>query len=363
MMIPIAKIEVDKTTIQAAIRVIKSGQWLHGPFSKNFEEKFAKFSDVKFAASCSSGTTALFLALRSLGIQNRDEVIVPSFSFIATASCVSMCGATPKFVDVNPKNFTLDPNQIQKRISSKTKAIIPVHLFGHPADMKQINEIAKKNSIYVIEDAAQAHGAKYNGKRVGGLSDVACFSFYPSKNLTVCGDGGMITTNNKTIVEKVKILRNHGRKEKYVHHTLGYNFKLSEIQAEIGLVRLQKLEKNNRLRRIIAKKYSDELPENIIKPIEEKWAKHVYHQYSIQTKKRNDLKRFLQKEKIETAVYYPLPIHKQPMYKKFNKEKLPITENLSANILSLPMFPSLTEKEQNKVITAMKKFSKCELGN
>src|SRR3990172_11434114 len=275
-MIPIAKIEVDERTIQAAIRVIKSGQWLHGPFSKNFEEKFAKFSDVKFAASCSSGTTALFLALRSLGIQNGDEVIVPSFSFVATASCISMCGATPKFIDINPENFTLDPNQIQKNISSKTKAIIPVHLFGHPADMKHINEIAKKNSIYVIEDAARSHGAKYNGKRVGSLSDVACFSFYPSKNLTVCGDGGMITTNNKSIIEKVKILRNHGRKEKYVHFTLGYNFKLSEIQAGIGLARLQKLEKNNRLRRIIAKKYSDELPDSVIKPIEEKWAKHVY---------------------------------------------------------------------------------------
>src|SRR3990172_6039515 len=166
----------------------------------------------------------------------------------------------------------------------------------------------------------------------------------------------MITTNNKSIIEKVKILRNHGRKEKYVHFTLGYNFKLSEIQAGIGLARLQKLEKNNRLRRIIAKKYSDELPDSVIKPIEEKWAKHVYHQYSIQTKKRNELKSFLQKEKIETAVYYPLPIHKQPMYKKFNKEKLSVTENLSANILSLPMFPSLTEKEQNKVIIAMKKF-------
>ena len=150
-MIPIAKIEVDEITIQAAIRVIKSGQWLHGPFSKNFEEKFAKFSDVKYAASCSSGTTALFLALRSLGIQNGDEVIVPSFSFVATASCVSMCGATPKFVDINRENFTLDPNQIQKNISSKTKAIIPVHLFGHPADMKYINEIAKKNRYMLLK--------------------------------------------------------------------------------------------------------------------------------------------------------------------------------------------------------------------
>ena len=357
-MIPIAKIEVDEKTIQSAIKVIKSGQWLHGPFSKKFEEKFAKFSETKYAASCSSGTTALFLALKSLGIKKGDEVIVPSFSFVATASSVSMCGAIPVFADINPKNFTIEPNEIQRKISHKTKAIIPVHLFGHPADMKPINEIAKRNSLYVIEDAAQAHGSRYYGKKIGSLSDIACFSFYPSKNLTVCGDGGMITSNNKSLIEKVRILRNHGRREKYTHFTLGYNFKLSEIQAGIGLVRLKDLAKNNNLRRKIAKKYSDELPVEIIKPIEEKWAKHVFHQYSIQSKKRDKLKEYLQKRKIGSAIYYPLPIHKQPMYKEFNEEKLPVTENLSKNILSLPMFPSMTEEEQNIIILSVKKFFK-----
>jgi perosamine synthetase len=354
--VPLAKIEIDSSTIEAAVAALKSGQWLHGPRSVSFEEKFAHFCNTKYACSCSSGTTALFLALKSLGIKKGDEVIVPSFSFVASASSISMCDAIPKFVDIDPINFTIDPKQIEKNITKNTKAIMPVHLFGHPADMDPILEIAKKFSLYVIEDSAQAHGAKYKEKLVGSIGDISCFSFYPTKNLTVCGDGGMITSQNKKLNDSVKILRNHGRKEKYVHEVLGYNFKLSEIQAGIGISRLVKLNKNNLMRRKIAKIYNSELTDKIKKPVEESWAKHVYHQYSIQTKFRNELKDFLAKKNISTAVYYPMPIHKQPMYKKFNKQKLDITEKLSSEILSLPIYPTMKDSEINYVVTNINKF-------
>ena len=186
MNIPITKIEVDKATIDAAVQAIKSGQWLHGKRTEDFEEKFTKLCNTKYAACCSSGTTALFLALKSLGIKKGDEVIVPSFSFVATASAVSMCEATPVFADINSKNFTIDPNDISKKITKKTKGIIPVHLFGHSANMDKIRKIGKDNSLFVLEDAAQAHGSEYKGKPIGSLGDAACFSFYPSKNLTIC---------------------------------------------------------------------------------------------------------------------------------------------------------------------------------
>ncbi|MBT4680351.1 MAG: DegT/DnrJ/EryC1/StrS family aminotransferase [Flavobacterium sp.] len=360
MNIPITKIEVDKATIDAAVQAIKSGQWLHGKRTEDFEEKFTKLCNTKYAACCSSGTTALFLALKSLGIKKGDEVIVPSFSFVATASAVSMCEATPVFADINSKNFTIDPNDISKKITKKTKGIIPVHLFGHSANMDKIRKIGKDNSLFVLEDAAQAHGSEYKGKPIGSLGDAACFSFYPSKNLTICGDGGMITSNNEELINKIKILRNHGRREKYVHEILGYNLKLSEILAGIGIVRLKKLKKNNDLRRKIAKRYSEELTDDIIKPKEESWTKHVFHQYSIISDRRDDLQKMFIKKKIGFGVFYPLPIHKQPMYKSSNKQKLPITEEICSKIISIPMFPSMKKDETTFVIKSINKFFKSK---
>ena len=358
MKIPITKILVDKKTVTAAVDAVKSGQWLHGKRTEEFENQFAKLCNVKYAVSVSSGTTALFLALKKFDIKQGDEVLVPSFSFVATASTVSMCGAKPVFVDIDAKNFTIDPNDIERKITKKTKGIIPVHLFGHPANMNQIMKIAKQRSLFVIEDAAQAHGSSYRGKKIGGIGHAACFSFYPSKNLTVCGDGGMITSNNYDFIEKIKILRNHGRKEKYVHTILGYNFRLNEIQAAIGLVRLKDLAKNNSLRRKIAHRYDSELSQSVEIPKEESWGTHVYHQYSIQTNLRDKLKNYLTKNNINSAIFYPLPIHKQPMYKSHNRVKLPITEKLCSRILSIPIFPTMTKNEQKFVINAINKFVK-----
>ncbi len=355
MKVPLTKIKIDEDTIKAANLALKSGQWILGKRTEEFESEFAKFCNVKYAVCVSSGTTALFLTMKSFDVKKGDEVIVPSFSFIATASTVSMCGATPKFVDVNKKNFTIDPNDIKNKITQKTVGIIPVHLFGHASDMDPIKKIAKEHSIFVLEDAAQAHGTKYKGKLAGGLGDAACFSFYPSKNLTVCGDGGIITSNDKELIQKIKMLRNHGRKTQYEHTMIGYNFRMGEVNAAIGLARLKKLNQNNSKRRKIAYKYNSNL-KNVEKPIEESWTKHVYHQYSILTSKREQLLRFLSKNNIGTAVYYPIPIHKQPIYRKTSKDKLQNTEKISKQILSIPMFPSMNEKEQNYVISKIEEF-------
>ena len=356
--IPVTKMDIDGGTISAAVSAVKSGRWVGGPRAVVFEEKFASLCGTKYAASCSSGTSALFMALLGLGVKSGDEVIVPSFSFVATASSVSMCGAVPVFADVNPENYTIDPAKIGEKISRKTRAIVPVHLFGHPADMRQITRIARKSAIPVIEDAAQAHGAECFGRPVGGLGDAACFSFYPSKNLTVCGDGGMITTDKRPVWERVKILRDHGQTARYVHDILGYNFRLDEIQAGIGSARLGKLGKNNRLRRRIAKRYTKELAEFVGTPAEEKWAHHVYHQYSIRTEYRDKLRAHLLENGVDSAVFYSIPIHKQPMYKRFNSARLPVTNDLSRNILSLPMFPSMTDRQHDRVIRTVKKFFK-----
>lgn len=356
--VTLAEIEIEPQIYKVIKNVLDSKKFILGDNTKNFEEEFAKFCGVKFAACVSSGTAALFLSLSSLDVKKGDEVIVPSLSFIASATPILMLGATPKFVDVNKNNFTLEPKEVEKRITKKTKGIIPVHLYGHPADMDEINKIAKKNSLFVLEDAAQAHGARYKNKRVGSLGTAACFSFYPSKNLTVCGDGGIVVSNNKELIQKVKILRNHGRTEKYLHQVLGFNLRFNEIQAAIGLQMLKKLENRNSIRRKIARKYSKELIGDFIKPYEEKWGEHVYHMYTIRTKSRNKLQKFLKKRGISTGIHYPIPIHKQPVYKKFNKIKLPITEEIAATTLSIPMFPTISNKQQDFVIKMINRFFK-----
>ena len=354
--VPLAEIKIDPDIHRAVKNTLNSGKYILGDNTDNFENKFAKFSGAKYGACTSSGTAAIFLALSSLGVKKHDEIIIPSLSFIATATPILMLGATPKFVDVNSRNYTMDYNIIEKKITKKTKGIIPVHLYGHPVNMNKIKKIARDYSLFILEDSAQAHGAKYKGKMVGSLGDAACFSFYPSKNLTVCGDGGMVVSNNKELIKKVKILRNHGRTEKYLHQVLGFNLRFNEIQAAIGLEMLKKLKNGNSNRRKIARKYSKELVEDVIKPYEEEWAEHVYHMYTIRTKLRNKLQKFLKKRGISTGIHYPIPIHKQPVYKKFNKIKLPITEEITATTLSIPMFPNLSYNQQRYVIENINKF-------
>jgi dTDP-4-amino-4,6-dideoxygalactose transaminase len=358
MVVPLASIEIDMTLKNAVISTLESRNFILGSQVEKFEKDFAKFCGVTYASCVSSGTAAIFLALKTLGLKKGDEVIIPSMSFIATATPLLMIGAKPKFVDIDVKNYTIDTDKIEEEITRKTKGIIPVHLYGNPANMDKIKKIARANSLFVLEDAAQAHGAKYRGKMIGSIGDAACFSFYPSKNLTVCGDGGIVVSKNKDFINNIKILRNHGRTGKHLHHVLGFNLRFNEIQAAIGKVMLAKLRKGNESRRKIAKYYNKNLTKELIKPIEELWAQHVYHMYTVRTSKREELKSFLLKNGIGTGIHYPIPIHKQPLFSKYNKLKLPITEEVSNTTLSLPMFPSMTQNQVKYVVNITNKFFK-----
>ena len=356
MKVSLSNIEINNEIKKVVLSVLDSKKFILGEHTKKFEENFAKLSGVKYAACVNSGTAALFLTLKSLGIKKNDEVILPSLSYVATSTPVSMLNAKPKFVDVNEKNYTIDVDAIEKNITKKTKGIIPVHLYGHPANMDKIKKIAKENSLFVLEDAAQAHGAKYNNKPIGSLGNAACFSFYPSKNLTVCGDGGIVVSNNSDLIKKIKILRDHGRTEKYVHNVLGYNLRFNEIQAAIGNIMLKKLPSSNASRRKIAKYYDQELYSKVITPYIEKWATPVYLMYTIRTKKRDELQKFLKNRGISTGIHYPIPIHKQPVYKEFNKIKMPITEEIADTTLSIPMHPNLPNNQQKYVIKNINEF-------
>lgn len=345
--IPLSKVYMDRDIKEAVCKVLDSGWYILGESVTQFEQKFADFCGVKHAACTSSGTAAIFLSLLALGVGPGDEVIVPSFSFMATASPVLHVGAKPIFVDIALRTYTLDPNEVKKKLSKRTKAIIPVHLYGHPADMDSILEIAEKNNLFVLEDACQAHGAEYKGKKVGGIGHVACFSFYPSKNMTVCGDGGIVTTDNEEVAEEIRMLRNHGRRAKYVHGILGYNLRFNEIQAAIGLEQLEKLPAWNEIRRKIAQAYNKSLNGLVITPIEERWAKHVYYMYVIRTEKRDALQEFLKKHGVSTGIHYPVPIHKQPATSGIVDSNLTLknTEESAVTVLSLPMYPQLTQLE------------------
>ena len=350
---------MDKYTRKAVLETLESGWYILGEKVKEFEHKFANFCGVKHAIAVSSGTAAIFLTLLAYGIGPKDEVIIPSFSFIATASPVLNIGAKPVFVDIDLETYNLDSNDIALKLSKKTKAIIPVHLYGHSADMDPIMEIASDNNLVVIEDACQAHGAEYKGRNIGGLSHAACFSFYPSKNMTVCGDGGIVTTNNEETAEKIRKLRNHGRSEKYVHEIIGYNMRFNEIQAAIGIKQLEKLPTWIKARRRIAEKYTKNLSDLIITPIENKWAKHVYYMYVIRTKKRDELQKYLTNRGISTGIHYPLPIHEQPAILKTlgPKQTLENTELCAKEVLSLPMFPQLSKSEIEYICEQITNFN------
>lgn len=345
--IPLSKVSLDQDVRKAALEALDSGWYILGEKVREFERKFANFCGVKHAVCVSSGTAAIFLSLIAAEIRPEDEIIVPSFSFIATASPILHVGARPVFADINNRTYTLDPSEVDGRISKKTRVIIPVHLYGHPVDMDPLMDIANENDLLVIEDAAQAHGAEYRGKKVGGIGHIGCFSFYPSKNMTVCGDGGIVTTNNEEIAEKVRLLRDHGRKEKYVHISLGYNLRFNEIQAAIGLKQLEKLLVWNGKRRKIAREYNKFLDGLVTTPIEESWAKHVYYVYVVRTSRRDALQDFLKRNGVSAGVHYPIPIHKQPAMSAIVNPHLRLqnTEDSAKTVLSLPMYPQLTRHE------------------
>ena len=355
MAIPLSKMYVDDQIREAVLKVLNSGRYISGQNLKSFEEEFADSCNTGYAVAVSSGTSAILLSLMALGIGKGDEVIVPPFTFIATATPIKFVGATITYADIDPETYTIDPADVGRKISPRTKAIIPVHLFGHPCDMDSICELAKEHNLYVIEDACQSHGATYKGRKTGSLSDVACFSFYPSKNMTVLGDGGMITTNDEKLAQKVRMLRDHGRTQKYVHELLGLNCRLSEISAAIGREQLKHLGKWNGRRREIAAQYNDRLHNSgVTIPVEREWAEHVYHMYVIRVKQRDELASYLKEKGIETGIHYPIPLHRQPCIK--SDVRLPITERYVDEVLSLPMHPQLSDKEVERVALEVRNF-------
>jgi dTDP-4-amino-4,6-dideoxygalactose transaminase len=296
-----------------------------------------------------------------MGIKGGDEVIMPAFTFIATACTAVDFGAKPVFADIDPVTYTMDIEDVKKKITDKTKAIVPVHLYGHPVDMDPLMELAQEKGIYVIEDACQAHAGEYKGKRLGSIGDAGCFSFYPSKNMTVAGDGGMAVSKWPEIAEKVRMIRDQGRKTKYEHEIFGFNFRMSEIHAGIGKHHLEHLEDWTEARRKFAARYTELLADvdGIIKPTEADWAKHVYHLYVIRVKERAKLSEFLGKHEISTVMHYPVPVHRQPAITNlFGETSLPKTEECSKEVLSLPMHPFLDDEKQIFVADKVKEFLK-----
>lgn len=347
-----------KDEIDSAIQnVIDNTAFIMGEDVKEFEKEFAEFCNAKYAIGVSSGTSALHLALIACGVGRGDEVITVPNTFIATAESITHAGAKPVFVDIDENSYNINPDLIEKAVTEKTKAIIAVHLFGQPADMGVVNEVAQKYDLVVIEDAAQAHGAEYKGKVVGTLGKVACFSFYPAKNLGAYGDAGMVVTDDGEIAEKVTLLRNHGRTEKYQHLIEGYNYRMDTIQAAVLRVKLRHLKEWTEKRRNNAKLYDLLLEDDsVITPKEMDYAKHVYHLYVIRTEKRDELQNTLKGASIATGLHYPIPLHLQPAYKYlgYKEGDFPVTEKLANEGLSLPMFAELTEAEIEKIVQVIK---------
>lgn len=359
-MISIAKPSIGKDEINAVTEVLKSGRLTQGAKVKEFEEKFAKYIGTKHAIATSSGTTALHVALLAAGIRAGDEVITTPFSFIASANCILFCGAKPVFVDIDDLTFNINSKLIEQKITEKTKAIIPVHLYGQACDMDRIMEIAKKHNLYVIEDACQAHGALYKGKKVGSFG-LGCFSFYGTKNITT-GEGGMITTNDDVIAEKARMIREHGAKQRYYHKILGYNFRMTDIVAAIGIEQLKKIEKFNKAREKNAKYLTKKLNsiKGIVLPVEAVDRKHAWHQYTIRvTEDRDKLKQKLNEKGIGAEIYYPLAIHQQELYKGLGyNDSLPKAEKAAKEALSLPIHPAVTKKDLDFIVKSIEQVMK-----
>ncbi|MDB6146453.1 MAG: DegT/DnrJ/EryC1/StrS aminotransferase [Spartobacteria bacterium] len=329
--------------------VIDTGAFAGGPFVEKFEAEFANYCRCQHAIGLGSGTEALWLSLLACGVGPGDEVITVPNTFMATAEAITYCAARPVFVDVDEQTYTMDPAELEKAVTSKTKAIIPVHLFGQPADMDPILEFAREHDLFVIEDAAQAHGAEYKGRRAGTLGDAGCFSFYPGKNLGAFGEAGAVITNNPDLQEKIRVLRDHGQIRKYRHTMVGWNCRMDGIQAAVLSVKLRRLENGNLLRRAHAQEYDRALAglDEVIKPLEESYARHVYHIYALRVQERDEVMFGLKEKGIQCGVHYPVPVHLQKAYRHLGYEAgaFPISEQSALEFISLPMFPELTEEQ------------------
>jgi perosamine synthetase len=355
-MIPIAKPMIGEEEIQAVTAVLQSGLLAQGNKVKNFEEDFADYLEVEHAVAVGNGTIALDLALKALGIRPGDEVIVPDFSFISTANSILFQGARPVFADIDERTFTIDPNDALEKITGRTKAILGVHLFGHPFAIAALEEICEDHSLPLIEDCAQAHGAEYRGQRVGSFGRIGCFSFYATKNMTT-GEGGMITTDSAKLAEACRLLRNHGESEKYFHTSLGYNYRMTELQAALGVVQLKKLARFNRRRIANAKHYTKHInAAGLNHPYKKREVTHVYHQYAVTINEdggfvlsRDEFMQYLKDKGIGCAIHYPLPIHRQPLYERLGYTdetvRCPVAREVSHKIVSLPVHPALSKTD------------------
>ncbi len=343
---------------EAINKVLESTQFINGPQVKEIEEKIADYLGAKYAVGVSSGTDALLLSLMAIDLKEGDEVITTPFTFIATAEVISFLKAKPVFVDIDERTYNIDVTKIEEKITDRTRAIIPVHLYGQPADMDEIMAIAKKHNLFVIEDSAQAIGAKYKDKKVCSIGDMGCLSFFPSKNLGAYGDGGMVVTNNEEFYKKLLMLRNHGSEVRYKHKIIGINGRLDTLQAAILLVKLKYIDEWNRNRIKIANRYSENLSKYVITPYIKNDRVAVFHQYTIRSKERDELIKYLNSNGIPTAIHYPIPLHLQEafQYLGYKEGDLPVSEKISKDVMSLPMFPEMSEEVQDLVINSIKDF-------
>jgi dTDP-4-amino-4,6-dideoxygalactose transaminase len=346
-----------KEEVNAAIQgILETCQFTLGSEVAAFEQEFSAYCGAQYGIGVNTGTSALHLALLAAGIGAGDEVITVPFTFVATVAAIYYTGAKPVFVDINPQTFTMDVGAIESAITERTKAILPVHLYGQPADMDSILEIAKRHNLIVIEDAAQAHGAEYKGKRVGSLGDMGCFSFYPGKNLGAYGEGGMVVTNNPEYTRTIRMLRDWGAEQKYHHVLKGYNFRLEGIQGAVLRVKLRHLEAWTEARRTAARHYDEFLGGCVPTPQAMPYARHVYHIYAIRTQNRLDWQQALQAKDIHTGIHYPIPVHLLEAYSDlgYKRGDFPHSELAADEVLSLPMFPELTQAQCKEVSGAVK---------
>jgi len=356
-------IEADLT--EAMARVLRNASFVQGPEVKGFEDAFAKYLGVADCVAVNSGTSALHLALLALGIGPGDEVITVAHTFIATSEAISAVGARPVFVDVDPVTYTMDPVQAERAVTPRTRALLPVHLYGNPADMDALQAVARRHNLALVEDACQAHGAHYRGRMAGSLGVAGCFSFYPSKNLGSCGEGGAMVTSDDKLAQKVRMLREHGSVVKYEHAFPGYNFRMEGIQGAVLATKLPHLDGWNDQRRAIAKRYQERLAgQTVILPKETLNARHVYHLYVIQAEDREALKQQLAQRGIETGLHYPIPLHQQEAYASlgYRAGDLPVTERLTQHILSLPMYPEMSFDAVDYVASAILEHMQNHVG-
>lgn len=344
---------------EAVLKVIESGCYILGPNVAALEEEVAAYCQASFGIGVASGTDALYISLLAIGIKPGDEVITVPFTFIATAEVITLLGAKPVFVDIDPLTFNINPDRIEAAVTKKTKAIIPVHLYGQPADLDPILSLAAKYDLKVIEDGAQAMWAEYKGKRIGAIGDLGALSFFPAKNLGAYGDGGMVITNNEDLANRIKMLRVHGSKEKYHHSIIGFNARLDELQAAILRVKLKYLAEWTEARRQKAAAYNQGLKDSsVTTPPEAPFARHVYNQYTIRSKRRDELKEHLANKGIPTAIHYPMPLHLQEAfaYLGYKKGDFPESERAAGEVLSLPIYPELSEQQVEEVIKGIADF-------